>query len=102
MRSPFLPEMRAQSSGFVVFGRSSFSANSSEIASSNCDTRSPPAASAPCTMRSLDRGLLGPVHDVLDHRAGVEVLEVQDFLVTVGVGDLQEAVLVGFGVHPLD
>ena len=25
MRSPFLPEMRAQSSGFVVFGRSSFS-----------------------------------------------------------------------------
>ena len=25
MRSPFLPEMRAQSSGFVVLGRSSFS-----------------------------------------------------------------------------
>ncbi len=29
MRSPFLPEIRAQSSGFVVFGRSSFSLNSS-------------------------------------------------------------------------
>ena len=25
MRSPFFPEMRAQSSGFVVFGRSSVS-----------------------------------------------------------------------------
>ncbi len=32
MRSPFLPEIRAQSSGFVVFGRSSFSLNSSRIA----------------------------------------------------------------------
>src|SRR3954452_11609441 len=35
----------------------------------------------------LDRHLLGPVDDVLDHRAGVEVLEVEDFLVAVGVGD---------------
>ena len=32
MRSPFLPEIRAQSSGLVVFGRSSFSLNSSRIA----------------------------------------------------------------------
>ena len=29
MRSPFLPEMRAQSSGLVVLGRSSFSLDSS-------------------------------------------------------------------------
>src|SRR5262245_59443184 len=41
IRSPFLPEMRAQSSGFVVFGRSSFSRNSSTHAASRCDTRSP-------------------------------------------------------------
>ena len=29
IRSPLRPEIRAQSSGFVVFGRSSFSLNSS-------------------------------------------------------------------------
>ncbi len=46
--------------------------------------------------------LLRPVDDVLDHGAGVEVLEVQDLLVAVGVGDLEEAVLLGLGVHPLD
>ena len=50
----------------------------------------------------LDRHLLGPVDDVLDHRAGVEVLEVQDLLVAVGVGDLEEPVLVGLHVHPLN
>src|SRR4051794_25278096 len=50
----------------------------------------------------LDGHLLGPVDDVLQHRAGVEVLEVQDLLVTVGVGDLEEAVLLALGVHPLD
>src|SRR6195952_5339405 len=54
----------------------------------------------------LDRRLLGPAHDVLDHRAGVEVLEVQDLLVPVGVGDLGERVIVGPGVEaredPLD
>src|SRR3954451_9185983 len=49
----------------------------------------------------LDRHLLGPVDDVLDHRAGVEVLEVQDLLVAVGVGDLEETVLLGLGVHAL-
>src|SRR3712207_7925675 len=41
----------------------------------------------------LDRHLLGAVDDVLQHRPGVEVPEVQDFLVTVGVGHLEEAVL---------
>ena len=32
IRSPLRPEIRAQSSGFVVFGRSSFSLNSSDTA----------------------------------------------------------------------
>ena len=50
----------------------------------------------------LDRVLLRTVDDVLDHRSGVEVLEVHDLLVAVGVGDLQEPVLVTLGVHPLD
>src|SRR5690606_39763071 len=50
----------------------------------------------------LDGHLLGAVDDVLDHRAGVEVLEVEDFLVAVGVGDLEEAALLGFGVQALD
>src|SRR3712207_9035452 len=50
----------------------------------------------------LDGHLLRPVDDVLQHGAGVEVLEVQDLLVTVGVGDLEEAVLLALGVHPLD
>jgi len=31
----------------------------------------------------LDGGLLRPVHDVLDHGTGVEVLEVQDLFVTI-------------------
>src|SRR4051794_11814935 len=50
----------------------------------------------------LDRHLLRPCDDVLDHGAGVEVLEVEDFLVAVGVGHLEETVLLGLGVHPLD
>src|SRR3954462_1873170 len=50
----------------------------------------------------LDGHLLAAVDDVLQHRAGVEVLEVQDLLVTVGVRDLEEAVLLALGVHPLD
>src|SRR5882762_565327 len=41
IRSPFLPEMRAQSSGLVVFGRSSFSLNSSTHAASRWETRRP-------------------------------------------------------------
>ena len=40
--------------------------------------------------------------DVLDHGAGVEVLEVQDLLVAVRVRDLEEHVLVALGVHALD
>src|SRR5215510_10746508 len=36
--------------------------------------------------------LLGPADDGLDHGTGGEVLEVEDLLVTVGVGDLEEAV----------
>ena len=50
----------------------------------------------------LDGHLLGAGHDVLDHGPGVEVLEVQDFLIAVGIGDLEVAVLLGLGVHPLD
>ncbi len=41
MRSPLRPEMRAQSSGFVVFGRSSFSLNSSRTESSMSAMRIP-------------------------------------------------------------
>jgi hypothetical protein len=50
----------------------------------------------------LDRHLLGAVDDVPDHRPRVEVPEVQDLLVAVGVGHLEEAVLLRLGVHPLD
>src|SRR3984885_13313956 len=50
----------------------------------------------------LDGHLLRAGHDVLDHRPGVEVLEVQDLLVPVRVGDLEEPVLLGLAVHPLD
>src|SRR5690606_17242338 len=41
IRSPFLPEIRAQSSGLVVLGRSSFSLNSSTHAWSRWETRRP-------------------------------------------------------------
>src|SRR5262249_31560683 len=47
-----------------------------------------PHALLPRLQELLDGHLLGPGDDVLDHRAGVEVLEVQHFLVAVGVGDL--------------
>src|SRR3954452_7912971 len=43
---------------------------------------------------ALDRQLLGAAHDVLDHGAGREVLEVHDLLVAVLVGHLQEPVRV--------
>src|SRR5947209_6132682 len=49
--------------------------------------------------RPLDGELLGPPHDVLHHGARREVLEVQDLLVTVLVGDLEEAVLLVVAVH---
>src|SRR4051794_39717273 len=51
---------------------------------------------------ALDRELLGPADDVLDHGPGREVLEVHDLLVTVLVGDLDELVLVVGPVHVLD
>src|SRR3954454_21912408 len=38
--------------------------------------------------QAFDRQLLRPAHDVLDHGAGGEVLEVHDLTVTVLVGDL--------------
>src|SRR3990172_6558880 len=96
MRSPFLPAIFAQSSGFVVFGRSSFSLNSSRTAVS----RSPLLLAAADV--ALERELLGAAHDGLDHRARGEVLEVQDLLVAVGVRDLEEAVALAQRVHGLD
>src|SRR4051794_30411853 len=50
----------------------------------------------------LDRHLLRAVDDVLDHRARVEVLEVQDLLVAAGIGDLEELVLLRLLIHPGD
>src|SRR5437773_820846 len=50
----------------------------------------------------LEGQLLGPSHDRLDHGARGEVLEVEDLLVAVGVGHLQETVLLGETVHRFD
>src|SRR3989454_1070298 len=50
---------------------------------------------------ALEGELLGAAHDRLDHGAGREVLEVEDLLVAVGVGDLEEAVLFAQRVHRL-
>ena len=61
-----------------------------------------PDALLRCREEVLDRHLLGAVDNVLDHGARVEVLEVEDVLVTIGIGDLQEPVGVNLGVHPLD
>src|SRR5205809_741188 len=52
--------------------------------------------------QTLEGELFGPAHDGLDHGARGEVLEVEDFLVAIGVGDLEEAVLLGGRVHGLD
>src|ERR1700730_9887272 len=52
--------------------------------------------------RPLDRELLRAPHDVLDHGAGREVLEVQGLLVAVLVGHLEELVLVAGRVHVVD
>ena len=41
MRSPFLPDILAQSSGLVEFGKSSFSRNSSRQAEIKCATLIP-------------------------------------------------------------
>jgi hypothetical protein len=99
IRSPFLPEMRAQSSGLVVFGQVLVLL---ELVDARLEQVRDAQARLVVVEEVLDRHLLGAVDDVLDHRAGVEVLEVQDLLVAVGVGDLEEAVLLGLGVHPLD
>src|SRR5579863_695159 len=48
---------------------------------------------------SLDRELLGASHDVLDHGAGREVLEVEDLLVAALIGHFEESVLVVDAVH---
>ena len=50
----------------------------------------------------LDRVLLCPVDNVLDHRTGVEVLEVHDLFVAIRVGHLKEPVVIDLGVHPVD
>src|SRR6267142_5002380 len=50
---------------------------------------------------ALEGELFGAADDGLDHGAGGEVLEVEDFLVAVGVGDLEEAVLLTEAVHRL-
>src|SRR6266536_4631584 len=51
---------------------------------------------------ALERELLAAADDGLDHGARGEVLEVQDLLVAVGVGDLEEAVLLFEAVHLVD
>src|SRR5206468_447913 len=50
---------------------------------------------------ALEGQLLGPAHDRLDHGARDEVLEVEDLSVAVGVGDLEEAVVLAQRVHGL-
>src|SRR5690606_15420770 len=66
IRSPFLPDTRAQSSGFVVFGRSSFSRNSARQPSSRWSSRMPrvPVASrsliAPFFARSTMLAIIAP------------------------------------------
>jgi hypothetical protein len=96
IRSPFLPEIFAQSSGLVVLGRSSCSLYSWWIEARGgrrCGCRGTTGDLA------LDGQLLGPAHDVLDHGARREVLEVHDLLVAVLVGDLEELVLLVVAVH---
>ena len=61
-----------------------------------------PQAALAGLQHRLDRVLLAPIDDVLDHRPGVEILEVHDLFVAVGVGHLEETVVVDLGVHPVD
>ena len=56
----------------------------------------------PSADEPLDGQLLGPAHDVLDHGARREVLEVHDLLVAVLVGDLEELVGLVVAVHLVD
>ena len=98
MRSPFLPEIFAQSSGFVVFGRSSCSLNSCAIDAMRSLVRMP--GGSPEIWRLI--ASFFAAHDVLDHGARGEVLEEHDLLVTVLIRDLEESVLLVVGVHRLD
>src|SRR2546425_8737834 len=50
---------------------------------------------------ALEGELLGAAHDGFDHGAGGEVLEVEDFFIAVGVGDLEEAIFLAEAVHGL-
>src|SRR2546426_9701677 len=50
---------------------------------------------------ALEGELLGAAHDGFDHGAGGEVLEVEDFFIAVGVGDLEEAIFFAEAVHGL-
>ena len=90
IRSPFFPEMRAQSSGLVVFGQVLVLLEL--VADGHLEVVEGQALLA-LGQEPLDGHLLGPPDDVLDHGTGVEVLEVQDLLVPGRVGDLEELVL---------
>src|ERR1700677_2524628 len=48
---------------------------------------------------ALHGDLLGPSHNVLDHGARSEVLEVQDFFIAALIGDFQESILIVDAEH---
>ena len=50
----------------------------------------------------LDRALLRPANDVLDHRSRREVFEVENFFVTRLIGHLEELVVTICGIHDVD
>src|SRR5438046_3218932 len=54
------------------------------------------------TDQPLEGQFLGPPHDRLDHGARGEVLEVEELPVAVGVGQLEEAVLLRDAVYRVD
>jgi hypothetical protein len=56
----------------------------------------------PAFEESFDRLPLGPRHDVLEHRATCEILEVEDLALALGVGDLEEFVVLSRRVHIID
>src|SRR4029453_2358504 len=51
---------------------------------------------------ALEGEFFGAADDGLDHGAGGEVLEVEDFLVAVGVGDFEEAIFLAEAFHGFD
>src|SRR5258705_8576106 len=51
---------------------------------------------------ALEGELFCPAHDRFPHGGRREVLEVEDLFVAVGVGDLEEAILLAERVHGLD